>query len=451
MGEHVTVENNHHIRIDVAGWVAQRVGDEHAELTASLRDWGRLEHLNHSGWDWMSLAELWCLAREYQIAEGGPTLHEHYWLSSEVSFLLAVAGDLGPVAIVCIDGNAPTVYADITTDDGYWHQVDIVDIVCPCGRRWSWSDTELIDSDGEATTVKAVFGDRPHSPFTPCPHCVAYDNDETDTPCPTPGTDPIICPHCGQRCDLELAAVATYPQRRPYAVSVSEQIEYAGWVLATDPDDADDEARRLLAQGLRDSVSGHLDVVRVDREVAANDASEVCWRCRTDPRQPHPDCTHPSPRGDSIRTARSTGAAVTFDPVTATRWLRSPNAEHPAGSNADALGVDEEVFGRGRDGFLSTVDDVLAAHPAGLIYRADVRDVLLWLIPDGEVPDQGAVITVDLANGIRLATHYQGVKEFADRDANGVEAAVSALAHIAAQASALVAHFQRGNPAYQPA
>lgn len=101
-------------------------------------------------------------------------------------------------------------------------------------------------------------------------------------------------------------------------------------------------------------------------------------------------------------------------------------------------------------GFLSTVDDVLAAGPAGLVRRLDVREVLLWRIPDGDVLDQGAVITVDLANGVRLATGHQDVKDFADRDARGIEAAVAALAHIAAQASALVRTYQRNNPAYQP-
>jgi len=64
--------------------------------------------------------------------------------------------------------------------------------------------------------------------------------------------------------------------------------------------------------------------------------------------------------------------------------------------------------------------------------------VLLWLIPDDEVPDQGALITVDLADGVRLATQYQDIKAFADGDVRGVAAVLSALSHIATQASMVV-------------
>lgn len=329
MGKYVTIENDHHVRIDTNGWIAQRVGDEDTELTASLFDWGRLEEVNYTSWDWITRAELWCLAREYQIAEGSPTLHDHYWLSGEVSFLLAVAGDRGPIAIVSTDGNTPTVYRDITTDDAYWYQVDSLDIVCGCGRRWNWSGNELIDADGgEATTVAAVFGDQPHTPFTDCPDCAAYDNDDTDTPCPTPGADPIICPHCGQRCDLELATVATYPQQRPHTVRVTETVEHAGWVLAVDPADADEQTHRLLTGGNQNPNIGHLDVIRRDLTVMANDARELCWRCRTDPRQPNPACPHPAPRSGR-RTASASAPALILDPLAATRWLHSASSEHP--------------------------------------------------------------------------------------------------------------------------
>ncbi len=38
MGEHVVIEHGH-VRIDAAGWVAQRTGDEHVELTVLLQEW----------------------------------------------------------------------------------------------------------------------------------------------------------------------------------------------------------------------------------------------------------------------------------------------------------------------------------------------------------------------------------------------------------------------------
>lgn len=129
--------------------------------------------------------------------------------------------------------------------------------------------------------------------------------------------------------------------------------------------------------------------------------------------------------------------ALTFDPIAAEAWLREPGGT--AGlTRAESLGVDEDMFGRGREGFLSTIDDVLSADPHGLRRRADIAAVMLWLIPDGDVLDQGALVTVDLSNGLRLASLHQDIKDFADRDQRGIAAVLSALAHIADQASLLV-------------
>ena len=140
---------------------------------------------------------------------------------------------------------------------------------------------------------------------------------------------------------------------------------------------------------------------------------------------------------------------LTFDPAAAEAWLRQPSG--PDGlTRADSLGVDEDLFGRGLEGFLATIDDVLTAAPDGLRRRADIAGVMLWLIPDGDVLDQGALITVDLAGGLRLATPHQDIKDFADRDQRGIAAALSALAHIANQVCLLLDTYQRANPGYQP-
>src|SRR5436309_9992411 len=125
MGDHVAIEHGQ-VRIDVAGWVAQRTADRYAQLTRLLHDWGRLEPLSAwAGWDWMIRAELWCQARGCSVAEGFPLTHDHPWLSAEVSVLLATippAGAVGgAVAIVSINGHAPRVYADVTTDASYWY------------------------------------------------------------------------------------------------------------------------------------------------------------------------------------------------------------------------------------------------------------------------------------------------------------------------------------------
>lgn len=98
-----------------------------------------------------------------------------------------------------------------------------------------------------------------------------------------------------ERRDLGPTGGQTLPGRRPYTVQVSEAIEYQGWVMATGVDDADDQARRLLDDGGSATGRGHLDIVRFDREVVADDADEVCWSCRTDPRHPNPACPHPPP------------------------------------------------------------------------------------------------------------------------------------------------------------
>src|SRR5437773_10738096 len=100
------------------------------------------------------------------------------------------------------------------------------------------------------------------------------------------------------RDDREPTGGQTAPGRRRYTVQVSEAIEYQGWIMATDIDDVDNQARRLLDDGGSATGRGHLDIVRFDREVMANDAAEVCWQCGTDPRHPNPACPHPPPGQD---------------------------------------------------------------------------------------------------------------------------------------------------------
>jgi len=134
--------------------------------------------------------------------------------------------------------------------------------------------------------------------------------------------------------------------------------------------------------------------------------------------------------------------AFTIDSDAVRAWLRRPSNEHPEFTNAECLGVDEELTGPGLGGFLRDIRDVLAADPDGVHRRADVTRVQLWLIPDGEVLDHGAEITVELTNGIRLASLHQDVKDFTDRDQLGEAAILTALEHIAAQACLLADRYQ---------
>jgi hypothetical protein len=140
--------------------------------------------------------------------------------------------------------------------------------------------------------------------------------------------------------------------------------------------------------------------------------------------------------------------ALTFDPAAAQAWLRQPSDQFAAMTRAESLGVDDELTGPGMEGFLATVDDVLAAQPDGLHRRGDVTGVELWLIPDGDILDQGALITVDLANGVRLCTLHQDIKDFANRDQHGIPAVLTALTHIANQVCLLLATYQEAHPGY---
>jgi hypothetical protein len=145
-----------------------------------------------------------------------------------------------------------------------------------------------------------------------------------------------------------------------------------------------------------------------------------------------------------------TTAAFTFDPVAAQVWLRQPSDRFADMTRAESLGVDDELTGPGMEGFLATVDDVLAAQPNGLHRRADITGVELWLIPDGDILDQGALITVDVANGVRLCTLHQDIKDFANRDQRGIPAVLAALRHIADQASLVVGKYEAAHPEYTP-
>ncbi len=143
---------------------------------------------------------------------------------------------------------------------------------------------------------------------------------------------------------------------------------------------------------------------------------------------------------------------LTVDPAAVQVWLTQPSDEYPEYSRAESLGVDDELTAPGVGGFLNTIDDVLAAQPHGLHRRADITGVELWLIPDGEVLDQGAVITVDLASGVRLANLHQDIKDFTGRSQHGIPAVLDALAHIANQVALLldIYHAARQDPDVAP-
>jgi hypothetical protein len=291
MGEYVVIEPGH-VRIDAVGWVARRTGEEYVELTDLLQEGGRLEPLRSwVGWDWMTRAELWCQDREYPVAEGFPLTHDHPWLSAEVSVLLATAAPAGAAAIVSIDGLAPRVYADITTDVGYWYEAGSVQVVCPNEHRWTWGEGDLLTDDDEAIDPATLFDHHP---------AVGRDDRETDDE----GVDDepdlddgnrIYCARRDELCDVRLADVATFPQRQRFTVPLSDAAEYRGTGPRHGADDAEQITRDMITAGVLDTNADTLTVIDLDREFSAVPATEVCWRCGVDPGRAHPGCRHPAP------------------------------------------------------------------------------------------------------------------------------------------------------------
>ncbi|WP_432830846.1 hypothetical protein [Dactylosporangium sp. CA-092794] len=133
------------------------------------------------------------------------------------------------------------------------------------------------------------------------------------------------------------------------------------------------------------------------------------------------------------------------DPAAIQAWLAQPAGEHPDETRTEHLGVDDELTAPGMGDFLGTIDDILAAEPDGLHRRADLTRVELWPVHDGE---GGALITVDLADGVRLCTLHQDVKAFARRGQHGIPAVLAALAHIANQVSLLLDTYHAANPCH---
>ncbi len=218
MNPAVRMERGYYL-IDTNAWVDQRVGERADDFTAQLREFTDHDLFREqpTSMDVDSRVVLWCAARDWAVSEGAPIYHDDNQLTRPVSIILATAP--GPetqaVAIVIVENDAPVVYPDITTDEGYWYQVSTVDIVCPTGHRLTWDGGRgLIDHEGEDTTIAAVFGRDPQAPLRPCRACAAYDDSDTDLHCDCGGVSAIYCPVCGARCSLALPGIGTHQSRR---------------------------------------------------------------------------------------------------------------------------------------------------------------------------------------------------------------------------------------------
>nr|BFE56387.1 hypothetical protein GCM10020063_009130 [Dactylosporangium thailandense] len=211
----VRIEHGYHL-IDAGAWVRQRTGDPLPELTDAVAQFIRHPVFAdyHPQLDTSARMQLWCAARGWTTSEETSYYHDHNALTESVSIVLAVDADRVAYALVQIGDDAPEVFLDVTTDDGYWLQVEPVDIVCPGGHRWTWLDhTCLLDQDGTSIGFTDLFGRRPGAPYAECRDCLAYDNGDRDDPCPCENRYTIYCPTCEQRCRLELTDVPTFRLR----------------------------------------------------------------------------------------------------------------------------------------------------------------------------------------------------------------------------------------------
>ncbi|HZM79930.1 MAG TPA: hypothetical protein VFC19_29710 [Candidatus Limnocylindrales bacterium] len=229
MTEPVTLHNSYYL-IDTKAWLDLRTGAHHAEHSSQLQDFVRCNVFDdyRPTMDTTARMQLWCAAHGFPVGDGATIVHDNPCLTKPITIVLTtIAASAGlpgqvltlAVALVSIDGAAPEVYSDITTDEGYWLDVTTVEFTCPAGHRWSWDGTGqplwfLDRVDGPVpvpTTLHAMFGDLPHAPFARCRECAAFDDGRTPTMCPCSGTA-IYCPICQQRSQVSLPEIPTHEE-----------------------------------------------------------------------------------------------------------------------------------------------------------------------------------------------------------------------------------------------
>jgi hypothetical protein len=216
MGEHVRITPDGRLTIDAAAWIAHRTDGVHRDLTADLHSWAR-EHAHHIGPDqtqaatgapppnWPALAHAWCDARSHQIDEPGMIRHVGTRLDTDLWLLPAATADGRRIAVLGTSHDSPTVHANTCADSWQWRDADSVVIACPIGHTWRWkSGREVLTAAGRPATLTTVFGVNLDAPFSPCPTCTQFHLGARATPCGCDRSPWIVCPVCGQRCDVHL-------------------------------------------------------------------------------------------------------------------------------------------------------------------------------------------------------------------------------------------------------
>ena len=194
--------------IDTGAWIARRIRAPRPDLVADLRAWVESFDPPDDGdtvTDWTSVTQAWCAARGHDVREPGLIVHEQTRLDARLWVLLLDAADGSQVAVVGINDNQPEAYSDGTSEPWVWCDADSVVITCPGGHSWTWrAGRELVTATGRPATLTTVFGPNLDAPFTPCPTCAAYHHGTSTIPCECDGSPWIVCPLCGQHCELRL-------------------------------------------------------------------------------------------------------------------------------------------------------------------------------------------------------------------------------------------------------
>lgn len=203
----VTIHPGGYVTVDVHAWLDQRTGGPIDELSTALRDWAprsdAATDLLENARTWMTATGFEPVSVEHSVTD--VIAHVETRLDAEVRILRGNHPEWGTVAVIGINNDPPTAYADSCIDSGDWYDADSVDITCPGGHGWTWrTDRELLTADGTFATLTEVFGPSLDAPFKPCPHCRAYIGGHRSKPCGCDGIPWIICPTCGRRCDLRL-------------------------------------------------------------------------------------------------------------------------------------------------------------------------------------------------------------------------------------------------------
>jgi hypothetical protein len=214
MTEPVTLHHGYYL-IDTRAWLKQRTGAHPGEHSQQLQDFTRCEVFDEY-WPTIDTAarmRLWCAARGYLFDDRQPIEHDDRCLTKPVTIVLATTtgSPSHALALVSVDDSAPEVYADLTTDEGYWLAASTIQITCPSGHTWTWDgDRDLHAADGSSHRIGDLFAPNADV-ISRCRQCAAFDDGHTDTGCPCPGYA-VYCPTCDQRCAVTVAEIPTYEE-----------------------------------------------------------------------------------------------------------------------------------------------------------------------------------------------------------------------------------------------